>query len=257
MSEENINNSRENHNTYKEFIKEYSNNTYEKNDSQKESYNKNLDDTMSFYCEESVSTSVQKLFNSNDSDSIKIEKLEDESIIESEISTSKSKEDSFFDDISETQSFDFGIKNHKKVKSRFGKVFFNSLTVVFLCITVLLMYKIKLLNKNIDLMELEIKENKNVKKRLEIALNENESMKKIIEELGNQNGDYVQKNMSQTQNLTVAENNIKKYIVQRGDTLSSISQKFYGNKNAYSKIIDNNHLANENLSEGQELIISE
>ena len=119
-----------------------------------------------------------------------------------------------------------------------------------------MLYKIKVLNKNIDLMALEINENKNIKKQLEIALSENENMKKIIEELGNQNNNTSQENITQTQNLVVAENNIKKYIVQRGDTLSSISQKFYGNRNSYNKIIDTNHLSSENLSEGQELIIS-
>ena len=186
----------------------------------------------------------------------------DKSIVETdknksdEFLASRKEIDSFFDDMSETQSFDFGVKNHKKVKISFGKIFLNSLVIVFLCITVVLLYKIKVLNKNIDLMALEINENKNIKKQLEMALSENENMKKIIEELGNQNNNTSQENITQTQNLVAAENNIKKYIVQRGDTLSSISQKFYGNENSYHKIIDTNHLSSENLSEGQELVIS-
>lgn len=249
-------------NTYKEFIKEYSSNAYNKNDLKEKSDDKNLDDTMRFYREESVPGSVQKLFVSDDSEKTKMKKVSDENVIEkdkngeSEFLAGKKEIDSFFDDMSEAQGFDFGVKNHKKVKIGFGKIFLNSLIIIFLCITVVLLYKIKALNKNIDLMALEISENKNIKKQLEMALSENENMKKIIEELGNQNNNTSQENITQTQNLVVAENNMKKYIVQRGDTLSSISQKFYGNRNSYNKIIDTNHLSSENLSEGQELIIS-
>ena len=255
-------NTKKSQSTYKEFIKEYSSNAYNKNDLEKKSDDKNLDDTMRFYREESVPDSVQKLFISNGSEKIKTKKVSDESVAKkdndksSEFLTSKKEIESFFDDMSESQDFDFGVKNHKKVKIGFGKIFLNSLTIIFLCITVVLLYKIKLLNKNIDLMALEINENKNIKKQLELALSENENMKKIIEELGNQNNNVSQENITQTQNLVVAENNIKKYIVQRGDTLSSISQKFYGNENSYNKIIETNHLSSENLSEGQELVIS-
>ena len=256
------NSAKKNQNAYTEFIKEYSNNVYDEKDFKEKSDDKNLDDTMRFYQEESVSGSVQKLFVSNNSETTKIKKVLDQSIVEmdknksDEFLASKKEIDSFFDDMSETQSFDFGVKNHKKVKISFGKIFLNSLVIVFLCITVVLLYKIKVLNKNIDLMALEINEHKNIKKQLEIALSENENMKKIIEELGNQNNNTSQENITQTQNLVAAENNIKKYIVQRGDTLSSISQKFYGNENSYHKIIDTNHLSSENLSEGQELVIS-
>ncbi len=255
-------NAKKNQNTYKEFIKEYSNSVYDKNDFKKKSDGKNLDDTMRFYREESVPVSVKKLFLSSESEDIKIQKTPDKNVIETnenkifDCTVSKKEIDSFFDDMSESQDFDFGVKNHKKVKISFGKIFLNSLIIIFLCITVVLLYKIKVLNKNIDLMALEISENKNIKKQLEIALSENENMKKIIEELGNQNNNTSQENIAQTQNLIAAENNIKKYIVQRGDTLSSISQKFYGNKNSYHKIIDANRLSSENLKEGQELIIS-
>ena len=243
-------NTKKNQNTYKEFIKEYSNGVYNKNDFKEKSDDKNLDDTMRFYREESVPGSVKKLFISNDSEKTKTKKVSDKSVAKkydddeaSEFSTSKKEIDSFFGDMSEAQDFDFGVKNHKKVKVGFGRIFLNSLIIIFSCITVVLLYKIKVLNKNL-------------KKQLELALSENENMKKIIEELGNQNNNTSQENITQTQNLVVSENNIKKYIVQRGDTLSSISQKFYGNKNSYNKIIDTNHLSSENLSEGQELIIS-
>ena len=257
------NSAKKNQNAYTEFIKEYSNNVYDEKDFKEKSDDKNLDDTMRFYREESVQGSVKKLFISNDSEKTKTKKVSDKSVAKkydddeaSEFSTSKKEIDSFFDDMSEAQDFDFGVKNHKKVKVGFGRIFLNSLIIIFSCITVVLLYKIKVLNKNIDLMALEISENKNLKKQLELALSENENMKKIIEELGNQNNNTSQENITQTQNLVVSENNIKKYIVQRGDTLSSISQKFYGNKNSYNKIIDTNHLSSENLSEGQELIIS-
>ena len=262
-SNNSFNNEINNQSTYKEFIKEYSANTYNNINQQTLINDKNLEDTMSFYREESVPSSVKKLFLSNDSGNTQTKKMLDKNMFEanknkaSEFLASKEEIDSFFDDISESQDFDFGIKKHKKINRSFGKIFLNLLLVVFLCVTVVLLYKIKLLNKNIDLMKLEIRENKNIKKQLELAFSENENMKKIIEDLGNQNNNINQVDMPQTQNLTLAENNIKKYIVQRGDTLSSISQKFYGNKNSYHKIIDTNHLSSENLSEGQELIIGE
>ena len=44
-------------------------------------------------------------------------------------------------------------------------------------------------------------------------------------------------------------------MVQVGDTLSRISQKFYGNKNEFQKIKDANNLLSDNLKEGQVLVI--
>ncbi len=45
------------------------------------------------------------------------------------------------------------------------------------------------------------------------------------------------------------------YTVQSGDTLSSISRKFYGTSGDYQKIIDANKLSTDSLQLGQELII--
>jgi LysM repeat protein len=48
----------------------------------------------------------------------------------------------------------------------------------------------------------------------------------------------------------------QKYTVQAGDTLSKISQKFYGNANEYTKIAQANGIDNPNLIKvGQELDI--
>ncbi len=47
------------------------------------------------------------------------------------------------------------------------------------------------------------------------------------------------------------------YTVQAGDTLSSISQQFYGTSGQYQKIIDANGLASDSLNLGQVLIIPE
>ncbi len=47
----------------------------------------------------------------------------------------------------------------------------------------------------------------------------------------------------------------KTYTVQSGDTLSSISKKFYGTSSEYKKIMEANKLTSENVSIGQELII--
>lgn len=48
----------------------------------------------------------------------------------------------------------------------------------------------------------------------------------------------------------------QKYTVQPGDTLSKISQKFYGHANEYQKIADANGIENVNLIQvGQELTI--
>ncbi len=47
------------------------------------------------------------------------------------------------------------------------------------------------------------------------------------------------------------------YTVQSGDTLSSISQQFYGTSTKYQKIIDANSLTSDSLNLGQVLIIPE
>ncbi|PIP85731.1 hypothetical protein COW83_02705, partial [Candidatus Collierbacteria bacterium CG22_combo_CG10-13_8_21_14_all_43_12] len=47
-----------------------------------------------------------------------------------------------------------------------------------------------------------------------------------------------------------------KYIVQRGDSLASIAQKVYGDKNAWVRIAQANNLASPDLIEvGMELVI--
>jgi len=45
------------------------------------------------------------------------------------------------------------------------------------------------------------------------------------------------------------------YVVQRGDTLSSIAQRYYGNSGEYRRIMDANNLTNTNIFPGQPLII--
>ena len=100
------NSAKKNQNAYTEFIKEYSNNVYDEKDFKEKSDDKNLDDTMRFYRDESVPGSVQKLFVSNDSEATKIKKVLDQSIVEmdknksDEFLASKKEIDSFFDDMS-------------------------------------------------------------------------------------------------------------------------------------------------------------
>ena len=108
-------------------------------------------------------------------------------------------------------------------------------------------------------------DNSQAKQKLQEVLIENENMKKMIEDLSNnqvasENSEEkeieVEKPKDEPKTVSSAPSQTE-YIVQTGDTLSSISKKFYGTTNLYNKIMEKNNLKSENLSEGQKLIIPE
>lgn len=222
-------------NRYNEFIKRYTSN--------KSNISK-------------VNSDIQNVNDNKINDDLKVNENDGTNICENEMSLSKQDEiDSFFDEINfNTGNFDldFASKNRKHNKIR--GILYSIILIVCLGTIIFFAYKIKLLNKKIYLMQMTVSEYEMTKQKLELITAENKNMKTMIEDLSNREIDNTQ---SHNQDKTVpTEKNIpKEYVVQKGDTLSSISKKFYGNSNLYTKIIEKNKLASENLSEGQKLLI--
>ena len=120
-----------------------------------------------------------------------------------------------------------------------------------MCVIALLIFKINSLNKQIIELKSHIEENAQANEKLQTVLIENENLKKIIEDFNNPE--------TEPEPSVTPEDESKEteYIVQAGDTLSSISKKFYGSTNFYNKIIEKNNLTNESLHVNQKLIIPE
>ena len=255
---------------------------------------KNFDDTMRFYQEGLEINAVEKLLRPNANSAIKKnrynefiqrytlnksniskvnsdfdeiinnefdnsndgEKNCDSNLCEDEVILTKQNEiDNFFDEVnSNTHDFNLDFSNKNKSHKQIRKVLYNFLSVIFLGTIIFLSYKIKSLNKEIELMQMTVSEYKIAKHKLELMTTENKNMKKIIEDLGNKETNN--SNSSNSDKISVEEKNLKKeYIVQKGDTLFGISKQFYKDGNLYTKIIDANKLVTENLSEGQKLLI--
>lgn len=249
---------------------------------------KKLEDTLDFYKENLPLDAVEKLydknqmaneneksnFKSNSSYSKFISKYnenDNENSVKNNAYKSKKHrrsvaESEFLNGIHDKHDvFDY---DYTRPKNFIGKVFVASLFVVFLCIIAALIFKIDSLNNQIADMKSQVEENAQAKETLQKTLIENENMKKMIEDLSNKKEDenesqdesqHEENNSSDEQNkqneTATAENKDTEYVVQKGDTLSSISKKFYGNSNSYNKIIERNKLSSENLSENQKLII--
>lgn len=221
--------------TYNEFIKRYTSN--------KSHISK-------------VNSDIQNVDNNNVDDDVKINESDSANICENKMSLSKQDEiDSFFDEINfNTGNFnlDFASKSRKHNKTR--GILYSLILIVCLGTIIFFGYKIRLLNKKIYLMQMAVSEYEMTKQKLESITAENKNMKTMIEDLNNREINNVQ-SLNQDKTVTAKENITRAYIVQNGDTLSSISKKFYGNSNLYTKIIEKNKLASENLSEGQKLLI--
>ena len=166
-----------------------------------------------------------------------------------------------------------GTFNYEYLRPRnpITKILTSLSFIIFLAAIAFLCYKINLLNTKLINAQSRLEKNIDTKKELEAVLLENQNLKKTIDDLNNKQ--TFNFNVDQTQNISkplntnplnkpniknnnqVAEKKLREYIVQPGDTLSSISKKFYGNSNSYQKIMDQNKLLNDNLVEGQKLII--
>jgi nucleoid-associated protein YgaU len=168
-----------------------------------------------------------------------------------------------------------GTFNYEYLKPRNPviKIFTSISFIIFLAAIAFLCYKINLLNTKLINAQSRLEKNIDTKKELEAVLLENQNLKKTIDDLNN--SQTSNSNVAQPQNISkplntkplnnpniknnnqAQEKKSKEYIVQSGDTLSSISKKFYGNSNSYQKIMDQNKLLNDNLAENQKLIIPE
>jgi LysM repeat protein len=137
----------------------------------------------------------------------------------------------------------------------FKKFFLSSSLVMILCISAGLVYKIYLINEEINRIESKLVSYDSVGKNINSFLVDN-GYEAI--DFGN-NDDESKNNEVVVENLENENNNTNtsetKYVVQDGDTLSSISQKFYGSENLYVRIVDRNKLTSENIIAGQTLFL--
>lgn len=221
----------------------------------------NFENTLDFYKENLPLNAVEKLFNesknptSSYNDFINKYNMTDPNFEnftpQKKINVKKrvrsNAENEFLNNFN-TRNFD---SNYTKPKSSFFKLFVSFLFVLFLCVITLLIFKINSLNKQIIELKSHIEENAQANEKLQTVLIENENLKKIIEDFNNPE--------TEPEPSVPPEDESKEteYIVQAGDTLSSISKKFYGSTNFYNKIIEKNNLTNENLHVNQKLIIPE
>ncbi len=251
---------------------------------------KKLEDTLDFYRENLPLDAVEKLmsesknsgaaqksdnnlkssyskfisaYNENDDENMKVEAAKKEMPKRQKRYERTDAASEFLNDIKNSnEAFDY---DYMRPKSSLGKIFIASLFIIFLCIIAALIIKIDSLNNQIAEVKMKEADNSQAKQKLQEVLIENENMKKMIEDLSNNQvtNENAGENETEPQEVQTEKNNSvivpseTKYVVQKGDTLSSISKKFYGTTNLYNKIAQKNNLKNENLSEGQKLIIPE
>lgn len=251
---------------------------------------KKLEDTLDFYRENLPLNAVEKLmsesknsnteskevnnlkssyskfisaYNENDDENVKIDDVKKEMPKRQKRYERTDAASEFLNDIKDSnEAFDY---DYTRPKSSIGKLFIATLFIVFLCIIAALVFKINFLNNQIEEIKMTAQDNSQAKQKLQEVLIENENMKKMIEDLSNnqvasENSEEkeieVEKPKDEPKTVSSAPSQTE-YIVQTGDTLSSISKKFYGTTNLYNKIMEKNNLKSENLSEGQKLIIPE
>lgn len=240
---------------------------------------KKLDDTLDFYKENLPLNAVEKLMNESQNEENKENNKDDlkssynrfisaynEKDIGKETGlkvpnprkrTRSEAESEFLNDIHDKH--DVFNYDYTKPKSSFGKIFVALLFFIFVCVIATLVFKINSLNNQIADIKLKLNENTKAKEDLQEALIENENLKKMVEDLSNNKTTTANNSSAQTQNTSSTSGSSSEtvYIVKNGDTLSSISEHFYGSTSFYNKIVERNKLTSENLSENQKLIIPE
>ncbi len=144
---------------------------------------------------------------------------------------------------------------HKKSNLAFIRI---TTTAVIILLAFALIYNInKVNNLKTDIYEkdLLLKEYESINNEMSQLRLENESLKEQLSVLNPvDNTEETEEDGSTSEND--AENALPtEYVVQSGDNLQKISNKFYGNKEYYTKIKEENSLQSNDLYVGQVLII--
>ncbi|MDR1150070.1 MAG: LysM peptidoglycan-binding domain-containing protein [Clostridiales bacterium] len=157
----------------------------------------------------------------------------------------------FLDDFAKSRVCDFAVKKSINL----NKILVSFLIITLVFFVVFLGLKNKNLNSELKLSNKNFLENQNEIDKLKMIINESEELKNKADRdfFSNDEDD----NNADINNKIIEEKNsdsVVEYTVESGDTLASISKKFYNNLD-YKKIAKDNDLRNDNIMVGQKILI--